>query len=247
MFGPASLLSISSKEARILSLLMERHPNKKMVVFTSFLVEVEHLMLLLKMFGIGAVKLAGGMNPQEKRAAEKALQSDPRTRVIVCTLATAAHCYTFTAARVLVMMDPWWAKYMDDQARKRIHRVSQTKTTVVYAFRSRIPKMMVEAFSRASGRNKVSSLTIDDRIYEIQHKKELEAKRLLGNGLDRLNVSASSGAIYQKQASELMKSITANMRPLCTMECHGVLTSLGVNPIVAAMVTSCMRGSAGSR
>ena len=242
MASSLSPRSVSSKEARILRLLMEVHPAEKMVVFTSFAVEAEHLMLVLQTFGIGAVKLAGGMNPTDKRDAEQKLQTDSRIRVAVCTLATAAHCYTFTAARVLVMMDPWWAKYMDKQARKRIHRMGQTKTTVVYAFRARVPAHVIEALGRAAGDTNVSPLTMDDSVYTIQHDKESEARRMLGHDLSKLDVQAYSGGIQHKQAIELVDRTIENTRALCTDRCVGVLHALGMNPITAAVLTAARRG-----
>jgi SNF2 family DNA or RNA helicase len=63
-----------------------------------------------------------------------------------------------TSANYVLIIDPWWNPFVEDQAIDRAHRIGQAKTVFVYRF--------------------VVKGSIEDKIAQLQ-----KSKRKLGNGL----------------------------------------------------------------
>lgn len=106
------------------------------------------------------VWISGGMTPDEKGAAVTQFQTNPKARVIVCSLGAAREAITLTAANLLVMAERDWVPGAEAQAEDRIHRIGQTAPCTVVRLMSDHP--------------------IDIAIQEVIDRKTAVAAHVLG-------------------------------------------------------------------
>ena len=236
---------MSSKVAKVLQLVMEQFPGEKFVVFTSFAQVVKHLQTALTAVGVSSRTFTGKMSTEYRREAETSFQ-DPSSgvRVFIATRLSGAQGLQLTASRIVVFMEPWWARYMEMQARARIRRLGQNLQTLVILLRSRIPQEVLTLLARALGRpgkDVASALTMDDYIYDVQDQKQELARQMLGLDLSDLTTEVKLHSLEKKKAAEVVQREMKDHRMLCTPLCLGVMYTLGLNPLVAAMISSGVR------
>ncbi|RWN59373.1 DEAD/DEAH box helicase [Mesorhizobium sp.] len=104
--------------------------GSKLIVWTSFVANVDQLTTRLKPFG--AVKVHGALDMSERNEAIAAFKQDPECRVLVATPGAAKEGLTLTVANHAVFYDRSFS--LDDylQAQDRIHRISQSQTCYVW-------------------------------------------------------------------------------------------------------------------
>jgi SNF2 family DNA or RNA helicase len=158
-------LIASTKIRHLLKLLAKTAPSHKVIVFSFFtsMLDLIEPFLQAELPQIKYVKYYGTMKNDEREASLNSLRNDPRTRVLLCSLRAGSLGLNLTAASRVVILEPFWNPFVEEQAIDRVHRLNQTQDVVVYKFTIKD--------------------TVEERILELQEKKrELANQTIEGQG-----------------------------------------------------------------
>ena len=109
--------------------------------------------------------------------------SDPSISVLLISLKAGNVGLTLTAANHVIIMDPFWNPYVEEQAMDRAHRIGQQRDVTVH-------KIVIEQ-------------TVEDRILELQKRK----REMIESALD------PSGQKQMARLSREELLFLFNMRP----------------------------------
>lgn len=145
----------SSKTEALMDILAAVHRDKKskVVVFsqwTSFLNIIQHQ---VDNASYGYTRIDGSMPATARDTALAAFESDPKTTILLASLAVCSVGLNLVAADTVILADSWWAPAIEDQAVDRVHRLGQTRTTTVW-------RLVMED-------------SIEERVLDIQAEKRL--------------------------------------------------------------------------
>ncbi len=115
--------------ATIENLLEEGH---KFLVFSSF---VKHLNLFKDYFiekGISFSMLTGSDN--NRKEIVEGYQNDETVKPFLISVKAGGTGLNLTAASYVLIVDPWWNPFVEQQAIDRTHRIGQTQNVTVYKF-----------------------------------------------------------------------------------------------------------------
>ncbi|KAJ9151030.1 Transcription termination factor 2 [Coniochaeta hoffmannii] len=167
----ASHVLQSAKIRELISILKKEVGEHKFIVFSQF---TSMLDLIEPFFraqaGFKFVRYDGGMKNDAREAALHALRSDPHTRILLCSLKCGSLGLNLTAATRVVILEPFWNPFVEEQAIDRVHRLTQTVDVVVY-------KLTVAD-------------TVEERILELQNKKRLLAEATIEGGMRKKDKNA---------------------------------------------------------
>lgn len=153
----------SAKIRELLSLLRKEAPSHKFIVFSQFTSMLDLVEPFLRAQpGLKAVRYDGKMANDAREAALRALRTDPHTRILLCSLKCGSLGLNLTAATRVVIVEPFWNPFVEEQAIDRVHRLTQTVDVVVY-------KLTVAD-------------TVEARILALQDKKRLLAQATIEGG-----------------------------------------------------------------
>ena len=154
----------SAKIRELLSLLRKETPDHKVIVFSQFTSMLDLIEPFLRAQpGLKAVRYDGKMPNDAREAALHALRNDQHTRVLLCSLKCGSLGLNLTAATRVVIVEPFWNPFVEEQAIDRVHRLTQTVDVVVY-------KLTVAD-------------TVEARIVELQEKKRRLAEATIEGGM----------------------------------------------------------------
>ncbi|RYO86437.1 hypothetical protein DL764_009012 [Monosporascus ibericus] len=149
----------SAKVRQLIALLRKEAHEHKFIVFSQFTSMLDVVEPFLRKEGLRFARYDGGMRNDAREAALGALRRDPRTRVLLCSLRCGALGLNLTAASRVVILEPFWNPFVEEQAIDRVHRLTQTVDVVVY-------KLTV-------------SRTVEERILDLQGRKRLLAEQAI--------------------------------------------------------------------
>lgn len=152
----------SAKIRQLVSTLHEEVHEHKFIVFSQFTSMLDLVEPFLRKEGIKYVRYDGSMKNDAREASLHSLRNDKSTRVLLCSLRCGALGLNLTAASRVVILEPFWNPFVEEQAIDRVHRLTQTVDVVVYKF-------TVEN-------------TVEERILELQEKKRLLAETTIEGG-----------------------------------------------------------------
>ncbi|GAB7338120.1 hypothetical protein MBLNU457_4477t1 [Dothideomycetes sp. NU457] len=189
----------STKIRRLLKILKADTPDHKVIVFSQFTSMLNLIEPHLTHARIPFVRYDGSMRNDAREAALHSLRTDPRTRVLLCSLKCGSLGLNLTAASRVVIVEPFWNPFVEEQAIDRVHRLNQTIDVKVY-------KLTV-------------SNTVEERILELQEKKRQLANAAIegGKSIGKLSMRdilglfgsnaemVAPGGIEVPQKSELLK------------------------------------------
>ncbi|GAB1315931.1 hypothetical protein MFIFM68171_06141 [Madurella fahalii] len=157
---------VSAKIRELLSLLRKEAPQHKFIVFSQFTSMLDLIEPFLRSQpGLKFTRYDGKMANDAREAALRALRTDPHTRVLLCSLKCGSLGLNLTAATRVVIVEPFWNPFVEEQAIDRVHRLTQTVDVVVY-------KLTVAG-------------TVEARILELQDKKRKLAEATIEGGTRR--------------------------------------------------------------
>ncbi|KAI1172096.1 SNF2 family N-terminal domain-containing protein [Nemania sp. FL0916] len=152
----------SAKIRQLTTILHQEVHEHKFIVFSQFTSMLDLVEPFLRKEGIRYVRYDGSMKNDAREAALHSLRHDSRVRVLLCSLRCGALGLNLTAASRVVILEPFWNPFVEEQAIDRVHRLTQTVDVVVY-------KLTVED-------------TVEERILELQDKKRLLAAAAIESG-----------------------------------------------------------------
>ncbi len=128
-------------------IVSEKH---KVLVFSSFVKNLELIEEQLKIKEINYAKLTGATTNREK--AIKEFTDNEECRVFLISLKAGGVGLNLVEADYVFMLNPWWNPAAEAQAVNRAHRIGQAKKVFVYKF--------------------LSADTIEEKIARLQKKKQ---------------------------------------------------------------------------
>ncbi|KAI0142912.1 SNF2 family N-terminal domain-containing protein [Xylariaceae sp. FL1272] len=152
----------SAKIRQLTTILHKEVQEHKFIVFSQFTSMLDLVEPFLRKEGLKYVRYDGSMKNDAREAALHSLRNDKNTRVLLCSLRCGALGLNLTAASRVVILEPFWNPFVEEQAIDRVHRLTQTVDVIVY-------KLTVEK-------------TVEERILELQEKKRLLAATAIEGG-----------------------------------------------------------------
>ncbi|EEF37546.1 DNA repair protein RAD16 [Ricinus communis] len=146
--------------------MVERDGSAKGIVFSQFTSFLDLISYSLHKSGINCVQLVGSMSLPARDNAIKRFSEDPNCKIFLMSLKAGGVALNLTVASHVFLMDPWWNPAVERQAQDRIHRIGQYKPI-------RIVRFVIEN-------------TIEERILQLQEKKELVFEGTLGGSSEAL-------------------------------------------------------------
>ncbi|KAK6539075.1 hypothetical protein TWF694_010616 [Orbilia ellipsospora] len=156
--------SFASAKIRNLMKILKKEvaEENKTIVFSAFTSMLDMIEPFLKHRGIKFVRYDGKMKNDDRERSLDTLRASPTCQVLLCSLKCGALGLNLTAANRVVILEPFWNPFVEEQAIDRVHRIGQTSDVVVY---------------RMSIGN-----TIESRIQELQDRKRKIAEAAFGTG-----------------------------------------------------------------
>ncbi|TLD32257.1 hypothetical protein E2P81_ATG05233 [Venturia nashicola] len=146
----------STKIRFLMDILKKDTPDHKVIVFSQFTSMLDLVEPFLKSGGYSFTRYDGSMKNDHREASLERLRNDKKCRVLLCSLKCGSLGLNLTAASRVVILEPFWNPFVEEQAIDRVHRLNQTVDVVVYRL--------------------TIADTVEERILDLQ-----EAKRKLAN------------------------------------------------------------------
>ncbi|KAI9664003.1 MAG: hypothetical protein M1821_007494 [Bathelium mastoideum] len=156
----------SSKIDQTISILRAIHqndPREKTIIFSQWtsLLDLLEIAISLDAPELGAfIRYDGAMNANSRNEAVNAFLDRASVKVMLVSLKAGNAGLNLTAASQIILLDPFWNPFIEEQAIDRAHRIGQQRPV-------RVHKVLVRE-------------TVEDRIVALQEKK----RELITTALD---------------------------------------------------------------
>lgn len=157
-----------TKTLEILQANEDRGLGEKTIIFSQFTSLLDLLEVPLVRNGWNHSRFDGTLNLKERNDAVTAFTNDPSCKIMLVSLKAGNSGLNLVAASHIIMFDPFWNPYIEDQAVDRAHRIGQVRDVHVH-------RLLIEN-------------TVEDRIVTLQDQK----RELISGALDEggtMNVS----------------------------------------------------------
>ena len=144
----------SAKTEMCMNLVMDvqtTRPGEKMIIFSQFTSFLDLLEIPLSNNHVQFLRYDGSLNAEQRNDAVIKFEDDPTYNVMLVSLKAGNVGLNLTCANHVVISEPFWNPYVEDQAISRAHRLSQTKEVFVH-------RLIIED-------------TVESRVLAIQNKK----------------------------------------------------------------------------
>ncbi|CAO2043838.1 unnamed protein product [Urochloa humidicola] len=135
-------------------------PPVKAIVFSQWTGMLDLMELSLNSNDIQFRRLDGAMSLNLREKGVNEFNTDPEVRVMLMSLKAGNLGLNMVSACHVIMLDPWWNPYAEDQAVDRAHRIGQTRPVTVSRFTVKD--------------------TVEDRILALQEKKRTMVQSAFG-------------------------------------------------------------------
>ncbi|KAL4821957.1 SNF2 family N-terminal domain-containing protein [Aspergillus spinulosporus] len=125
--------------------------NEKIIIFSQFTSLLDLLEIPIAREGHRYRRYDGSMKPVDRNSAVLDFTDDPNCKVMLVSLKAGNSGLNLVAANHVIIFDPFWNPYVEEQAVDRAHRIGQLRE--VHVHRILVPE------------------TVEDRIIELQDKK----------------------------------------------------------------------------
>lgn len=157
-----------TKAVEILGENEARGKGEKTIIFSQFTSLLDLLEIPINRKGWKYVRFDGSMNITERNESVATFTDDPEVKIMLVSLKAGNAGLNLIAASHVILFDPFWNPYVEDQAIDRAHRIGQIKDVFVH-------RLLIEN-------------TVEDRIIHLQEQK----RELISGALDEggsMNVS----------------------------------------------------------
>ncbi|ETR97227.1 hypothetical protein M419DRAFT_116379 [Trichoderma reesei RUT C-30] len=149
----------SAKIRELTKLLRAEAHEHKFIVFSQFTSMLDLVEPFLRKEGFAFTRYDGSMRNDAREESLRRLREDKKTRVLLCSLKCGSLGLNLTAATRVIIIEPFWNPFVEEQAIDRVHRLTQTVDVVVY-------KLTVKQ-------------TVEEGILDLQDKKRLLAEQTI--------------------------------------------------------------------
>ncbi|QIX01820.1 hypothetical protein AMS68_007337 [Peltaster fructicola] len=166
----------STKIRHILSILHTETPEHKVIIFSQFTSMLDMIQPHIRQ---RYVRYDGSMRPDEREASLSALRNDRKTRVLLCSLKCGSLGLNLTVASRVIIVEPFWNPFVEEQAIDRVHRLNQTvdvkvfRLTIINSVEERILALQERkrelAAAAIEGGKAVGALSKDDMMRLFSH------------------------------------------------------------------------------
>ena len=174
----------SAKIEKTMSILEEtqqRGKGEKTIIFSQFTSLLDLLEVPVSRQGWGYKRYDGSMSPKERNEAVLEFTDNPRCQIMLVSLKAGNSGLNLVAASQVIIFDPFWNPYIEEQAIDRAHRIGQLRPVQVH-------RILVKE-------------TVEDRILALQEKK----RELIEGALDE-HASARIGRLGERELAFLFVS-----------------------------------------
>ncbi|PKY06718.1 hypothetical protein P168DRAFT_288632 [Aspergillus campestris IBT 28561] len=148
------------KTLEILESIHAGEAGEKTIIFSQFTSLLDFLEVPIMRRGWGYKRYDGSMKPADRNTAVLEFTDNPDCRVMLVSLKAGNAGLNLIAASQVIIFDPFWNPYIEEQAIDRAHRIGQQRKVQIH-------RILVEN-------------TVEDRILELQDKK----RELIEGALD---------------------------------------------------------------
>ncbi|RHZ54205.1 hypothetical protein CDV55_100066 [Aspergillus turcosus] len=148
------------KTLEILQEIQDRDDSEKTIVFSQFTSLLDLLEVPIVRRGWGYRRYDGSMRPGDRNAAVLEFTDNPDCKIMLVSLKAGNSGLNLVAASQVIIFDPFWNPYVEEQAIDRAHRIGQMRQVQIH-------RILVKK-------------TVEDRILELQEKK----RELIEGALD---------------------------------------------------------------
>ncbi|KAL8848000.1 MAG: hypothetical protein Q9221_006962 [Calogaya cf. arnoldii] len=170
----------SAKIKHLLKILHRESAHHKFIVFSQFTSMLDLIEPFLRTEKLTFTRYDGSMRNDLREASLERLRNDEKTRILLCSLKCGSLGLNLTAASRVVILEPFWNPFVEEQAIDRVHRLNQTVDVTIY-------KLTV-------------ANTVEARILELQEKKRELAKQAIEGG-----GKAAAGKLSMKDIMNLFR------------------------------------------
>lgn len=171
-----STLQSSKVDMVIEQVVALRSADHKILVFSSFTTLLDLVAADLADHAITYCQLTGASSARDRQRAVQAFQANDDIGVFLISIKAGGTGLNLTAASYVMILDPWWNPFVEEQAIARAHRIGQTQPISVLKFIAR--DTIEEKILRLQARKKVLSAEIVEADQQIQLSKEELAELL---------------------------------------------------------------------
>jgi SNF2 family DNA or RNA helicase len=175
-------LMLSTKIRHLLSILNRDASKHKYIVFSFFTSMLDLIEPFLKQDGLVYTRYDGGMRNDLREASLERLRNHSKTRILLCSLRAGSLGLNLTAASRVVILEPFWNPFVEEQAIDRVHRLNQKQDVIVYKMtvkdtvEARILDLQERkrelANATIEGKSAAAKLTLQDMLKLFRHDAE---------------------------------------------------------------------------
>ena len=166
------------KTMEILQATQHRNDNEKTIIFSQFTSLLDLLEVPIADRGWGYKRYDGSMSSNSRNEAVIEFSDNPDCKIMLVSLKAGNSGLNLVAASQVIIFDPFWNPYIEEQAIDRAHRIGQLRPVMVH--RILVPE------------------TVEDRILALQEKK----RALIEGALDE-KASQSIGRLGERELAFL--------------------------------------------
>ncbi|OAA50592.1 SNF2-related protein [Metarhizium rileyi] len=160
--GKQTQVLASAKIREVTKILQAEAKQHKFIVFSQFTSMLDLVEPFLDKDGFEYVRYDGSMKNDDREESLRSLREDESTRILLCSLKCGSLGLNLTAATRVIIIEPFWNPFVEEQAIDRVHRLTQTVDVVVY-------KLTVAD-------------SVEERIVDLQNKKRELAEQTIEGG-----------------------------------------------------------------
>ncbi|KAH6915048.1 P-loop containing nucleoside triphosphate hydrolase protein [Coprinopsis sp. MPI-PUGE-AT-0042] len=116
----------------ILKKTQSERKGEKTIIFSIFTSLLERLSGILDGRKIKHALFTGKKDRTQREKALQVIASDPHCSVMLVSMKAGGTGLNITACSNVIILDPWWNPYVEEQAISRVYRMGQTRAVQVY-------------------------------------------------------------------------------------------------------------------
>ncbi|EKD15197.1 uncharacterized protein L3040_001566 [Drepanopeziza brunnea f. sp. 'multigermtubi'] len=177
----------STKITHLMKILNREVDEHKFIVFSQFTSMLDLIEPFLRQRGFKFTRYDGSMKNDMREASLSKLRNDKNCRILLCSLKCGSLGLNLTAATRVVILEPFWNPFVEEQAIDRVHRLTQKIDVIVY-------KITIKD-------------TVEERILDLQEKKRELANQTIEGG------KGGAGKLGMTEILQLFRRDAENTAP----------------------------------